>query len=78
MAKECKHKWGPFTAHKAECAKCGTKTPWLDLLSERQEMVEYWVRQLKQTLTERDRLQRVLAAVDSWAQRRPILPPWGS
>lgn len=35
MAKrEHKHQWTPCTVHKAQCAGCGRRVPWVDMLEQ--------------------------------------------
>jgi hypothetical protein len=59
---ECKHKWRTFTPEKAECSACGVKTPWLDIAD-----------RLRLMTIERDRALRVLKAIESWSDKRPLL-----
>lgn len=31
--KPCAHKWRAFTRHKVECAKCGKRVPWSNIIA---------------------------------------------
>ena len=50
MTRGCKHKWQPFTIHKAKCSKCGRRTPWVDLVAAAEN--RGWIRGLGYSIAE--------------------------
>lgn len=52
-ANNCKHRWRPYTFHKAKCSKCKRTAPWVDLVANASLLVTW--------LTERSKEHEVRA-----------------
>ena len=49
-ANNCKHRWRPYTFHKAKCTKCKRAVPWVDLVASA-DVLAAWLTSRSKELT---------------------------